>query len=141
MIYTGLGKNCCALGRFWPSFPICSTGQFIVFANIQICWDLGTCLALKSTSVPLGDCSCNLVLAFTCKPTKDLSRQKLPRVKVIIKTDHRQTFKCHTYECCSLASICICVCVYMQYLVCSVYVRAHLYIYICIYIPWFCPLQ
>lgn len=66
--------------------PVHSKIQFIVMADVQICWDLGSCLALNSTLVVLGDCSCILVLAFMCKPTKDWSRWKLFfNVKVVVR--------------------------------------------------------
>lgn len=123
--------------------PVHSKIQFIVMADVQICWDLGSCLALNSTLVVLGDCSCILVLAFMCKPTKDWSRWKLFfNVKVVVRltvgmlpnATSMTVFLLPAFAC---ARACVCMC----YLVCScLYLHTHLCVYICTYIPRICPL-
>lgn len=119
MVCTGLGKNWCVLSSFCPLFPLLpvhSTRKPIVFAIIQIFWDLGICCALNS---PLGPLEIVLVfhlqnlpvsLQMICLEGNCSSHKSDPQI------DHGQAFTCHTYECHSLASICVdvyslqCVC-------------------------------
>lgn len=116
MVCPGLGKNWCVLSSFCPLFPLLparSTRKFIIFAIIQICWDSGICCALNRTLGPL-----EIVLVFQFQHLHVTLQmiwveRNCSSHKSDPQIDHGQTFKCHTYECCSLASICVDVCRYV----------------------------